>query len=226
MKIDLQAFADTTRLDRALAQAVARALADGIDSRGNAALAVSGGRTPAGFFRELAAQELDWSRVTLTLADERRVSDDDPASNARCVAEHLLRGPAAAADFLPLHLAGEDAASLNTRLAVLPVRFDAVILGMGEDAHTASIFPDSPQRDEALAAHALDALFVEGAAPVRERITLSARRLLATRQLFLHITGERKWQVLANALVMPGPARPISHFLHYPDTLPHVFWTR
>ncbi len=225
MTIELNAFPDTTTLDRALAERVATALKEGLALNGQAALAVSGGRTPAGFFRALSRHELDWSHVIVTLADERCVEESDPSSNARSVRENLLQGPAAAARFLPLYLAGESQTARQQRIEALPASLDAVVLGMGDDAHTASIFPDSPQRDAALAPDAPDILAAEGKPPVRERLTLSARRLLATRALFIHITGIGKWQVLGQAAASPGAQQPISFFLNNRTAPAHVFWT-
>lgn len=225
MRLELNAFPDTTQLDHALAGQIAKALADGIASNGRATLAVSGGRTPGGFFRALSQHKLDWQHVIVTLADERCVEESDPSSNARSVREHLLQGPAEQASFLPLYIPGERPEALLERLAAIPAQFDAVVLGMGDDAHTASIFPDSPQRDAALSPSAPVALAVEGKAPVRERITLSAQRLLATRLLCLHITGASKWQVLGETLAAPSAERPISLFLYNRNIPAHVFWT-
>lgn len=225
MNLKLHAFPHANALDQALAACVAASLRAGIASHGSASLAVSGGRTPAGFFHALSECELDWNRVTLTLADDRCVDEDSPHSNARSVRTHLLRGSAAAAQFIPLYLPAESHADLNARLRDMPARFDVVVLGMGEDGHTASIFPDSPQREQALSA-ASPALAVEGKPPVSARITLSAPRLLSTRSLILHITGELKWQILGQALTAPMPNLPISHFLHAEGMPKHVFWTR
>lgn len=225
MELTLNTFADAGELDRALAATVATALAQGIAERGSACLAVSGGRTPGGFFRALAACELDWTRVTVTLADERCVPETDESNNARNVRAQLLQAHAAPARFIPLYRENETPSELASRVAQLPLSFDAVVLGMGDDGHTASIFPDSPQRDEALAASAPDVLHVEGKAPVRQRITLSARRLLASRLLCLHITGTGKWQVLGEALAGSAASHPIHHFLNASPNA-HVFWTR
>lgn len=225
VNIQLNAFSSTQYLDQALSGFVAEKLRQGITERGAASLAVSGGRTPAGFFQALSQAGLDWSRVTITLVDERCVEEESPYSNTRSVRTHLLQANAAAACFLPLYLPGDKSNDANKRLSCLPDRFDAVVLGMGEDGHTASIFPNSPQREAALH-HPAAALLVEGEAPVRHRITLSARRLLATRQLILHITGENKWQILGRALNAPDPVLPISHFLHIKGIEKHVFWTR
>ena len=227
MNLKLHTFPHANALDQALSACVAAKLRAGIAAHAHATLVVSGGRTPAGFFRALSSMELDWARVTITLADERCVGEDSPHSNARSVRSHLLQGRAAAANFVPLYLPGESLDAANARLAVLPDLFDAVVLGMGDDGHTASIFPDSPQRDAALCdASDRPLLFAEGKAPVTARLTLTAPRLLATRSLILHITGEHKWQVLGQALATPTPALPISHFLHTEGVAKHVFWTR
>lgn len=225
MTLRLEAFPDTAALDLALATQVAQALRDGIARNGRAALAVSGGRTPGGFFRALSQMELDWAQVIITLVDERCVTESDPSSNARSVRENLLQHGAASASFLPLFLSGESPEALACRVATLPAIFDVVVLGMGDDAHTASIFPDSPQRDAALADSAPDVMHVEGKGPVTARITFSARRLLSARMLCLHITGHGKWEVLGQSLGHVSAERPISHFLHNRTLTPHVFWT-
>lgn len=227
MNIKLHTFPHSNALDEALANSVAASLRAGIASHQMACLVVSGGRTPAGFFRSLAALNIDWSLVSVLLADERCVAEDNPNSNARAVRTHFFQGKAAAAQFIPLFVPEESEEDLNARLATLPALFDAVVLGMGEDGHTASIFPDSPQRDNALFdTTGRSALFAEGVAPVSARITLTAPRLLATRSLFVHITGEAKWSVLGKALTATTPALPISQFLHVEGLNKHVFWTR
>ncbi len=95
-------FPDGAALAPAFAQWTADRLVAGIAARGAAPLIVSGGRTPSRFFRALSNQPIDWSRVAVTLADERRVADDSPRSNAKLVREALLKGRAAVAQFVPL----------------------------------------------------------------------------------------------------------------------------
>ena len=116
---------------------MAASLSTAITDRGRAQLAVSGGTTPKLFFRELAHQRIDWPRVTMTLVDERCVPVTDERSNARLVREHLLRLKAAAAKFVPLYRDHGNAEALGP--------FDAVVLGMGTDGHTASFFPERRQ---------------------------------------------------------------------------------
>ncbi len=129
------------------ADALAAALSAGVRDRGAALLAVSGGRTPVPVFQALSARDLDWSRVTVTLVDERWVDPASSDSNQRLVETHLLQYRAAASRFVPMKSAGaapeDGVAPMAAALGPAPV-FDAVLLGMGEDGHFASLFPSSP----------------------------------------------------------------------------------
>lgn len=218
MKLELHCAASTDALDEMLADTIGQHLDQALHLRGEAWLVVSGGRTPLGLFHRLARQPRDWARVNITLADERCVASDDPLSNARLVHEHLLQGTAAQARFVP--------PVNDTGFAhQLPPLFDVVILGMGEDGHTASIFPNSPERDMALAPDCAQVcLQVSGGNPVPLRLTLSAARLLKSRALFFQLTGVRKWALLANALSQPDPALPVSHFLHAEHPEKALYW--
>lgn len=231
MDLTLHTFWDTAQLDQALATFVASRLREALQVRGAASLALSGGKTPAGFFRRLAAEKLEWSKVLVTLVDERWVDEDSPYSNARTVRANLLQGEASQARFIPLYKIAsscQDTARLVAQdLADLPETLDVVVLGMGEDGHTASFFPDSPQLHAALSdASGRACIAVEGKAPVIERITLTAPRLAACRSMVLHITGESKWDVLGQAVAQPSHELPIGLMLNTPCESKHVFWTR
>jgi len=231
MDLTLHSFRDAPQLDQALAGFVAECLRTAIRVRGQASLVVSGGKTPAGFFRLLSEETLDWSKVVITLADERWVDEDSPYSNARTVRANLLRGQAASARFIPLFRAarspGETAISASQDLARLPETLDVVLLGMGEDGHTASLFPESPQLHAALGdSTKYSCIAVEGKPPVVPRITLTAKRLAACRSMVLHITGESKWQVLGLAINQPSHELPIGYLLNSSTENKHVFWTR
>ena len=156
---------------------------------------MSGGRTPAAFLRELASRELDWSHVFVTLADERCVAADDPASNLRLVREAFAGTPASRAALVAV-----DATRRCTpppagarHSAQIPRPFAAVILGMGDDGHFASLFPGMPGLAAALDL-AQTTSVVEGVAPVepQARLSLTLPTLLDTDLLVLHVTGERQ----------------------------------
>jgi 6-phosphogluconolactonase len=204
--IDIRAFADRAQLASTLAADVAGTLRDAIAARGAASLAVSGGSTPKAFFRALSAADLDWSKVTVTLVDERIVPPDHERSNARLVTAGLLTGNAAAANFVPLWSDGSDDPEVladwaERAIDAIARPFDVVILGMGGDGHTASFFPDGDDLAEAIdpdCAASVVAMNAPGAG--EPRLTITLPRLVEARFLALHIEGEEKRRVLDTAL--------------------------
>jgi 6-phosphogluconolactonase len=198
-------FADGAALAPAFANWTAALLQKGVDERGEAVLIVSGGTTPRRFFAALALRPIDWPRITITLADERRVPDDSSRSNARLLRETLLRDRAAAAQFAPLAdsrlPAEQELATANARIAALSLPADLVVLGMGDDGHTASWFPGADNLAEAIdpGARSLVLPMVAPGAP-EPRLTLTGRVILRARALALHIEGADKLATLARAL--------------------------
>jgi 6-phosphogluconolactonase len=222
-------FSSKDDLAAALADAVAANLAAGIAARGTAALAVSGGSTPARFFKALGARtDLDWSRVTVTLVDERWVDESSDRSNARLVKANLLQGPAAAARFVPLWQGGDapDRAAIARAGAAISAigTLDAAILGMGNDGHTASFFPGGDTLHAALTGgEPVIAIRAPGAG--EPRVTLTLGKLVAAGALYLHIEGEDKARVLEEALAEGSeqdmPVRAVLRQTTRPVT---IFW--
>lgn len=225
-------FNNANALTVALAEDVVGALSAAIAARGHASLVVSGGRTPLALFNRLAQSELDWQHVTIVLADERWVASDAPNSNERLVQEALLRDKAAAAQFIGLKSAEPSAAAgaapvWHTLQQTLMLPFDWVLLGMGDDGHTASLFPDSP-----LLAQALDRSCAPGCIAMQapdaphERLSLNLAALLAARRIALHIQGPGKWTVYQSALA-EGEERdmPIRAVLRQSDVPVDVYWS-
>lgn len=191
------------QLAEQLAESVAQALQEDLCHQERVLLVVSGGSTPVPFFKALATKPLPWKRIDVTLADERWVEETSSDSNAKLVREHLLTGDAAAATFIPLTCSAatpeETVEAVAKQAELLSWPASVVILGMGGDGHTASLFPDSPELSFALST---DAPLVAVGTPSQPqpRITFSADRLHQARRHFLHITGNDKRAVLANAL--------------------------
>lgn len=209
-------FADREALDQALAAQVVSSLEQGIARRGSAHLVVSGGSTPVNLFSILAGADVEWSRVVVLLADERWVPVDHEDSNEKLVRETLLTGKAKQAHFLSLLPTPDDEianiAGLSTLLQSLP-RFDVVLLGMGEDAHTASLFPCAAALREGLTT-AQGALITRPRNAPHQRVSMSKQRLQATEKGVIHIVGEKKKAVLELASKSGDEMRyPISAFL-------------
>ncbi|HEY0435685.1 MAG TPA: 6-phosphogluconolactonase [Phenylobacterium sp.] len=215
----IEPFPSQAALADEAAAAIAARLADGLAARGHAALVATGGRSPGPVYDRLAQAELDWAHVAVTLSDERQVDADSPNSNARLLRERLFVGRAAAARFLPLTDYAEPALS-----KLMP--FDAVMLGMGEDGHVASLIPGSPVLDVAMdpGGAALTAESPQGfGSPPVARITLTLAALLGSRAIFLLIAGEAKRQVVADALA--GADLPVRAILRQDRVPVRILWT-
>ena len=220
------AFKSPVLLAESLALNVAKHLSDAIDAQGTATLVVSGGRSPVAFFQHLAKQPLDWSNVVVSLADERWVPVEHADSNAGLLKKYLLQGPAAKAQFLSLYSASanlEQAADHADRLlSELPV-IDVLVLGMGDDGHTASLFPNSPNLAEALKADGTRRCWPMLAPTVpHQRLTMSRALLATANYTVLSISGSSKLTTLSAALASDDvAAMPIRAFLQ--PTL-EIYW--
>jgi 6-phosphogluconolactonase len=190
-------------LARRCAETVASAIDLALAQRDRCQIALAGGSTPAAAYRYLGQQHLPWERVDLLLGDERWVSADDPASNARLVRETLMaQGPGQAARLhpVPTHLADPvlGAEAYATTLAQLcggePPVLDLVLLGLGEDGHTASLFPGTD------AAQERRRNVTVGDGKGLARITLTAPVLSAARHVVFLVSGEGKRQALTRLL--------------------------
>jgi 6-phosphogluconolactonase len=224
-------YSDLGALSRALADRIAALLTAAIAARGLASLVVSGGKSPLKLFELLSAEKLDWSRVCIALADERWVEPSDAESNEKLVREHLLRGPAAAARFHGLKNGAPTpdmgAVSAWETFARVPRPFDAVVLGMGDDGHTASLFPGSPNLPRALNQSAV-AGCVGMWAPLapQPRLSLNMSALLDSRRIVLLIAGAEKWRTYLAASA-PGPEQemPVRAVLRQTHTPVEVLWS-
>lgn len=211
----MRQFEHPTLMDQAeaLAISVSHALELVIRAKGWAVLAVSGGKSPVPMFERLRYRPIRWNAVTVTLVDERAVPPDHDDSNAALVRNHLMREAAALATFVPLVKDAEEARQPQRALARLNEVFqqpDVVVLGMGEDGHTASLFPDAPELQAALSEPTPAYIVTHPGSAPHARITLNLAALLAAERTFLSITGPAKIAVLERALAGPTPALPVS----------------
>lgn len=225
----LNDFNTREALDEALATKVAEELIQAIALKGKASLALSGGSTPKGFFNKLSNIDLAWDKVTVTLADERWVDFESDASNTRLVHESLLQNNAKKATFFHLkrgELTEETLTELNNEAKILLLPFDVLILGMGEDGHTASLFPCSEQIKQGLDTSNQDALMkvVPQTAP-NDRITFTFAHLIQSKNIILHVCGDNKKVVLDKANAGSDFFEmPIRAFLQNKDIQTQIYW--
>lgn len=184
-------------------QKIVAILSQSISQNGAASILVSGGSTPLPLFKTLSESDLDWSKVTISLADERWVEPTDAASNEKLVRENLLRNKASQAIFIGMKTPHKDAndglEELNSRFSSMSWPADVLILGMGEDAHTASLFPCSKQIEEGLSTQEKLLAVTPTTAP-HQRMSFSLNALVQSKNIFLHLTGDSKKSVLDKAL--------------------------
>jgi len=200
--MELNEYIDADMMMISLAGALSRDLRAALGRRERVLFCVPGGTTPGPVFDLLAAVELEWARVDIVLSDERWVPEDHPRSNAALVRRHLLQGPAESARLVPMWRPGMEPAgaaeALSAELAPhLPL--DVVLLGMGADMHTASLFPNAPRLDLALADDAPPVMVMEVPGLPETRLTLTAPVLRKAFALHLLLTGADKRAALEAA---------------------------
>ena len=224
-----------SEIHRLLASDIEVKLRTAIAERGSAVLCVSGGKSPIALFEALRDQDLPWQKVSITLADERCVPSKHPDSNALLVQTHLLQGRAARATLIPMVPDAEPPLLKPATLAILAGqallaagRADVLVLGMGTDGHTASLFPEAPNL-----ATALDINFPQPCLPIElaeppanapyARITQTLAQLLSARHIVLPVSGSEKIATLKLAWAGANPRYPASFVLHQAQT-PVAVW--
>jgi 6-phosphogluconolactonase len=223
-------YSSAAALNAQFAADVAQRLREGITQNGRASLVVSGGKTPLEFFKQLSRQTLDWQNVYITLADERWVNVNDDASNEKTVRASLLQYEAATANFIGLKTDGQnpvdDAIETERVIKQMPMPFDVLILGMGDDGHTASLFPGAKNLLPALAMDSgrLCMAMTPLTAP-HDRITLTLPAILNSRHIYLHIVGENKKRVYQQAQTgVDVNEMPVRAVLQQSDVPVDVIW--
>ncbi|MBL4805699.1 MAG: 6-phosphogluconolactonase [Rhodobacteraceae bacterium] len=215
-------YPDRTVLAVDLAEIVAEQLQDAINLNGKASLAVPGGTTPAAFLTALSGADINWTKVSVMLTDERFVPESSERSNTRLLRGTLLQGKAAAATMIPFYAKADKPEDVLEQLTVglnptLPL--DVCVLGMGADMHTASIFPGADLLDEALSDDAPILLPMRAPNAPEPRLTLTAPVLRAAKHIHILIAGADKKTALESALI-EGPATeaPIRIILSLPHS--------
>ncbi len=202
----MQVFSDRTEVSEALADHIQSRLKEELAVKERVLFVASGGTSPVQCFDLLSGRDLSWERVTVSLSDERCVPADHPESNEKLVRDHMLRDKASETGFL----SPED----DALAALMPAA--CTLLGMGEDGHFASLFPDSDQLEQGLTSNS-QAVRVVTPSSEFERISMTLPTLLNSKDIVLLVFGEKKKQVLQNSQGLP-----IEHLLKAADI--KIFW--
>ena len=198
-----------------LAGRITSQLSEELRIYGKASLSVPGGTTPGPIFDILAGVNLDWANVAVMLNDERWVPEDSPRSNTRLLKERLLVEKAKAAQLIPLYASADEPEAMLETLSegIAPhLPLTVLLLGMGADMHTASLFPGADLLAEALAADAPTLMALRAEAAGEPRITLTARVLAEAKNIHILITGAEKRAAIeaaANLPVLEAPVRVV-----------------
>ncbi|WP_151717564.1 6-phosphogluconolactonase [Gemmobacter serpentinus] len=214
--MNFETYPDRELLMLSLADRIAGELADFLRREGRASFCVPGGTTPGPIFDTLSGVDLDWENVSVFLNDERWVPEDSPRSNTRLLRERLLRGKALNADLVPLYAPADQPEQVLDQLAEglrphLPI--SVLLLGMGADMHTASLFPGADRLAEGLSPDAPILLPMRAEAAGEPRITLTAPHLAGAMNIHVLITGTEKRAALERAAHLSPLEAPIAAVL-------------
>ncbi len=196
-------FADAADAAAGMAESILGHLTQALEARGRASLALSGGRSPRAVLERLSRAAIDWDKVTVLLVDDRWVDPSSDDSNEKLVREALLQNAAAGATFVPMKNDAADPyaglAACEAAYAAIDWPIDVVVLGMGEDGHTASLFPGAAELAEGLSTQARVLAVTPPVAP-HMRMSLSASAILSSRVILLQLSGTAKRDIYARAL--------------------------
>ncbi len=230
---EIETFPDAAAWADACAARLGETLSAALTETGKAVFAGSGGSTPSPIYTRLARAPLDWSNVAVTLIDERYVPETSPESNAALLKRTLLTGASAAARFIPLYspavTVDRAAAFAAHALADAGGRLDAVLLGMGEDGHICSMFPESPTLKTLLSPGLKPTVLGvppgrDGRAPSMERLSINLPYLIGARRVVLAITGAAKRAVFEREAAGDPATQPIAALIAHKVPL-EVVWT-
>ena len=210
--MNIKEYPDRDMMMIDLAATIASELESALHHQERATLVVPGGTTPGPIFDDLCAVDFEWSRVDVMLSDERWVPEDSERSNTRLLKERLLVEHAQAARFIPLYAKADTPEKIIPELEsvirpCLPI--SVLLLGMGEDMHTASIFPGADNLDLALEKHAPILVPMRAPGAPEPRVTLSAHVLNETISKHIVIIGDEKRAALEKASHLSASEAPI-----------------
>lgn len=201
----LHTFQTQYELVEMLSKSIAKNLKHAIYKKGKASLIVSGGNTPIALFKRLGEISLDWEKVSVGLCDERWIATSDAQSNENLVKTHLLQGKASKAHFVGMYEENQEAyraeKSCTQKVKKTLFPFDVIVLGMGNDGHTASLFPENDKLTKAFdpTSEAL-CIAIEPKNAPHQRMSLTLSAILSAEHIYLHFEGDEKIAVYNEAI--------------------------
>lgn len=222
-------FDSRQELGEVLKNDVINSLSEGLDEKGKASMLLSGGSTPGPLYKALSDQQLNWQNVWFAPTDERWVEPDHADSNEKLIRETLLQNNAKVANYIGLKSDADDPFTgqeqTNSNISAMPMPFDIVLLGMGEDGHVASLFPGLKDTREAMDDKSVN--FCQG---IRrggsdvDRMTMTLNCLMKTKRIFLLFYGFKKLGVFEQAKLSKTDDLPVSYLLHQNHVPVSLYW--
>lgn len=208
--MNLQVFKQENEQIQALCAHLHKLIDEILSDKERVTIALSGGTSPINLFKHLSNLDLPWDMINLTLVDERMVNElNHPDSNQTLVCKYLLQNKAIAAKFIPID-------------PTQKINIDIAILGMGTDGHSASIFPDCDELNQALTTQE-QYLYTNPKSAKYQRLSLSLNGITEIPNLFLSISGEIKLKIFKEAMRETNLNYPISYIINQRPDL-QVFW--
>lgn len=229
MEIIENKFDSRDELQDVLKNDVINGLSAGLVEKGKASMLLSGGSTPGPLYKALSQQQLNWNNVWFAPTDERWVEPDHADSNEKLIRETLLQNNAKAAHYISLKSEGNDPFTgqeqSNNNIATLPLPFDIVLLGMGEDGHVASLFPGLEDTSAAMDDKCVN--FCQG---IRrgggdvDRMTMTLNSLMKAKKIILLFYGLKKLAIFEQAKLSKTADLPVSYLLHQHQVPVSLYW--
>ncbi len=212
----------------AAADFIASCMERRLEQQRRASMIITGGSSPGRCYEALSEAELDWERVDLVLSDERWVPADHEDSNERQAREALTKNKAASATLHPMYSANADidarVAELNAELRMLPIPFSVALLGMGEDGHFASLFPDAEDLESGLSPDNPElCMAVNTKASPHPRLSLTLSAIARSDAIVLLIFGDAKKTVIEKAKA-GDTSYPVTRLLRQKKAPVHIYW--
>lgn len=224
-------FDSSDELVKSLSLKIINELSTAIKEKGKASFLVSGGNTPKKLFEKLSTMDIEWDKVSVSLVDERWIETSNTNSNENLVKTYLLKDKASKAKFVSMYIPFQKANDCEHECSKIYEEklypFDVLVLGMGNDAHTASLFPNNEKLLNGLdlSNKNLCISLVPNDAKY-ERMSLTLSGIISARNIFLHIEGEEKLKVYNEALLSNNKYEmPISCVLNNPSKCIEVYYS-